>query len=434
MPPSRVPAPGPAERCQAGTARPAMLATPPMRIVVSAADGGAGAPWLERYLLRQQYATLIAADCEGLVRPGVAASWRAEDGGLAWTFWLRDGLRLADGAPLDAAAVVAMWRGLRADTALWPGVTGMTAVGVRALRVNLRQPVHDPVHFFHPAYALRGARGEPTGTHALLLPGGDSAPPGEDLATLEPLRPLVGRSPVLARLLPAATDHRDLLDLRQANAAAEVTVHVTRDPRVVAHARADSSWEVLPLGWDRTYVLTARSAGEPLVGPSDADLAALARDAVTGVARAAPGEPWWERTDCLLPAPQMLPVGRQLGYDPRDPAARALAERIVALAGSAAVPAWIPAVLRADPGRPGAARAVPMDSLSLLRGLASGTVVAAITAVAPLPSPGCEGAPPRLPGGAVMPLVQTRAWALVRGRLPSIVLLGDGTFQFASPQ
>lgn len=405
-----------------------------MRVVASDAMAGAGASWFERYIQRQQYLTLIAADCDGGTIPGAATRWTTGGDGRTWTFWLRPDLRLADGSPLDAAAIVAAWQRDRADSVTWVGVADLTAVDAHALRIDLRHPLQDPLLFFHPAYALRGPAGGSSGTHAWLAPNGDIASPVGVHAVLEPNRPLAGRPPIVAQLMPAAMDHRDALDARRGDPTANAEVHVTRDPRVVAHARASGDWEVLPMGWDRTYVLTARSAGQERAAPTEQDLAALARDAVPGDARAVFGNPWWGiATDCLLPAPAMLPIGRQLGYDRRDPVAQALAERIVALALGGGATGWIPAILRSEPGRPGAARAVAMDSLALHRALAAGTVVAAISAVPSLPAPGCAARPPRLPGGDEIPLVQTRAWALVRGRLPPIVLLGDGTFYLTSP-
>ena len=63
----------------------------------------------ERLLFRQLYETLVRVDCNGRVRPGLAASWRLDADGRTWIVTLRDGARFADGTAVTAGAVRASW-------------------------------------------------------------------------------------------------------------------------------------------------------------------------------------------------------------------------------------------------------------------------------------------------------------------------------------
>ena len=54
--------------------------------------------------------TLVDADAEGRLQPGLATGWEASEDGLTWRFRLREGVRFHDGTPLDAGAAVASLR------------------------------------------------------------------------------------------------------------------------------------------------------------------------------------------------------------------------------------------------------------------------------------------------------------------------------------
>jgi len=49
--------------------------------------------------------SLVDADAEGTLRPGLATDWSVSEDGSRWLFSLRDGVRFHDGTPLDASAV-----------------------------------------------------------------------------------------------------------------------------------------------------------------------------------------------------------------------------------------------------------------------------------------------------------------------------------------
>src|SRR6056297_3160574 len=51
--------------------------------------------------------TLVEADADGRLRPGLASAWQASGDGLVWRFTLREGVRFHDGTPLDAGVAAA---------------------------------------------------------------------------------------------------------------------------------------------------------------------------------------------------------------------------------------------------------------------------------------------------------------------------------------
>jgi oligopeptide transport system substrate-binding protein len=95
------------------------------------------------------------------VEPDLAESWDVDQGGLVWTFHLRDGLRWSDDAPITAADFRRSWlralepataaayagpvlgivRGARRFHATGAGEVGVEAVDDRTLRVTLQHPV-----------------------------------------------------------------------------------------------------------------------------------------------------------------------------------------------------------------------------------------------------------------------------------------------------
>lgn len=56
------------------------------------------------YQRLQVMETLVDADAEGALRPGLATAWSASDDGLTWTFTLRTGVTFHDGTAMDASA------------------------------------------------------------------------------------------------------------------------------------------------------------------------------------------------------------------------------------------------------------------------------------------------------------------------------------------
>jgi len=135
---------------------------------------------------RQVFDTLVAYR-EGStdVEPSLATRWAVSKDGLTWTFWLREGVRFADGAPLTAADVVASFgRGLRADpaspaagwAALLRGVPGVIkevrAPDARTVHIVLVQPYAPLLTVLaHPALAISRAASSTEGSIRLVGTG-----------------------------------------------------------------------------------------------------------------------------------------------------------------------------------------------------------------------------------------------------------------------
>jgi peptide/nickel transport system substrate-binding protein len=90
--------------------------------------------------------SLVAKDFDRKIVPGLARSWKVSDDGLNWSFDLKDGVKLHDAMPLDAAALKASFeRALSPDLkspiagSLLGPVETMTATG-QTLQIKLKQP------------------------------------------------------------------------------------------------------------------------------------------------------------------------------------------------------------------------------------------------------------------------------------------------------
>jgi hypothetical protein len=415
----------------------------------------------ERIAFRHLYETLLAVDCTGALRPRLARSWTAEDGGRAWRLALRDGAAFWDGAPVRAADVIESWRtlppgdgGASADALVARGRRDLRAavaasaevVDDRTLRIRLDRPSAEPPAWLaDPALAVHrpaggGAWPEGTGPYRLhvdaLLPGegGRGEGAGRVIAFPEGWTPGDAR-PVLRFRLAHVPDPREVLD------AGEDLV-LTDDPSALAYAATLPGLEALRLPWDRAYALLA-GAGAVRPGDDDAERAlraALARDAVRAETRAA--EPsWWADVSAScesVPAPA-VPLAREdrgapariaapprtggarIVYPWEDATARDLAERLVALAAApagAASPPWVRGLPRVAEGLAGAAFAD-----ALLRRSEAAFVL-------PLPRDGALPCAARFapgPGWVLRPLVDARRRLIAGDDVTGLAVDGDGT-------
>ena len=202
--------------------------------------------------------------------------------------------------------------------------------------------------------------------------------------------------PVLRFSPKLAADARDLLD-----AGADVVV--TRDERALAYARSRPNLLPVPLAWDRTYLLV--SAAALPVGNL--------RDAVRADTRP-PAPPFWWTGDSLCVGEfngtnqsrirLVIPTG--------DPIARDLATRIVAGTAGLVVAA--------------------LDSVELGRALERGMDAGYLLAV-PRERPAACPVTPWPGGGHVTPLIETRAYAIIRQGALRISTDADGLFRIVEP-
>jgi hypothetical protein len=224
-------------------------------------------------------------------------------------------------------------------------------------------------------------------------------------------------------------DPRDLLD-RQLPGA---DVVITRDPSSLAYARSRNDLHAVPLPWDRTYVLITPSSVPPAPPPDPADRDALAQDVVPGDARGAEAPFWWERDSlCPVRGPVLSNPAGVIAFPSGDPVARALAERVLALATSASPPRWLGHLFPGGGLKP-ALRVMPYDPPAFDSLLARG---GASLYVAPFPRTAparCRGVSRHAIGFRSVPLVDTRAYLIARRGVPPFAVDGDGMVRFLPP-
>ncbi|OLC06838.1 MAG: hypothetical protein AUH42_04730 [Gemmatimonadetes bacterium 13_1_40CM_70_11] len=211
-------------------------------------------------------------------------------------------------------------------------------------------------------------------------------------------QPVVAPAPAIAFRDMSGSDPRDVLD-------GGVDLLLTNDPTVVSYAGSRPQYAVLPLMWDRTFVLAVQ------VGPvPDVDRADLAR-AVHAEARAGQGPPCppvdagGGGRDSAAAQPS-LSVQR-LVFDRTDPTARELAERLVA---RGVLGAGVPA-----------AGLAPADFTSALRSNSAWAYVATVSTTADCAT-WYDRHEPR-----VRALIDVRHYAVVRRGTARLLLDADGS-------
>ena len=404
---------------------------PPTRTAgVATTDG-------ERFVHAQLYETLVALDCTGAVQPGLASSWRS-DGGRRQIVRVRDDARFWGGAPVTATDVIGAWRTSTIAARFLADST--TVLDERTLAIPL--PESELRTLADPAFALRRPVGDapwPEGTGAYRVASSGNVRNG----ALE-LVPVAadGTRPRVVVTTANARDARDRLD-----AGADLVL--TRDADVLGYAAARADVQSIPLPWDRTYVLLSphELSISPATTPSaDSARAALARDVVRADARAAEGPYWWRSiSSCAQRAIEHSVPSRafrsSVVYRADDRVASQLAERLVALAEmtrstsnagavdltrdllSSTPPAIAqglqPAAFDSMFARPAVPLAYVIDIPS--HAIAPCAYVNQLLARAPWwsssESDGLAG---------LVPLVETRAHAIVRGNRVSFVIDGMG--------
>ncbi|MGH7945268.1 MAG: ABC transporter substrate-binding protein, partial [Opitutaceae bacterium] len=386
----------------------------------------------ERLLFRQLYETLVRADCNGRVGPGLAASWRLD--GRTWIVTLRENARFSDGMPVTAADARASWTRDGIGDELRPQVSrlvqSIVSVGDRALAITLRtQRVDVPVALAHPDLAITKSVADspwPLGTRSARI-------------TPEGHTPLTGAATVITvardnlpaiRFLVDPGDPRDLLDQG-------VDLLLTRDPAALDYAATLPQFQSVPLAWQRTHVLLTPGRSRSSPSLSEEARQVLADDAVRGEARGARGPFWWQMLpDCEValspPRDQSSPTPR-IVYDASDEAARDLAERFVGLvrASGPAATAFLDALLPDRPRRTyRRATGLTGEALALARRL--GTDAGYVMSFDSRPVDPCRDLQALMDGArwldpeTIVPLVETRLQAIVRRGRSGVTAEWDG--------
>jgi hypothetical protein len=422
----------------------------PASTVVSVAVGQAPDPAhapaprtaAERIVFRQLYETLVRVDCAGTVLPGIAASWSADEHGRVWQFRLHPGASFADGAPLDARAVVESWTAPAVLVRASAVFASVSAASERDLRVELRAASLQPYVFADPglAVARRVANASwPIGSGVFRVEGSTDA----RVTRIVQRAARAGAPAAIEFRTIANADPRAALDMG-------MDVVVTSDATAVAYAHALPAYDVTPLPWNRTYILATRAlrvADDTLMGPSTNELAALARDALPRGTRPAVPPFWPDAVACRPVVPtQPTPTGARaraltIAYPRGDAVARAIAERLVALAWPASrTPSWLRALLPRDYGAAGPPVAAAMAEAAVLDSLRTGR---GLTFVVPLPrnaAAPCAGAAlDAEPGDAgltgtpnwrITPLLDAHDYLVHRRNFGVITVESDGTIRF----
>ncbi len=283
------------------------------------------------------YETLLTVDCTGRVQPALARrAVRHADGTLVVdlrrdaTFW--------NGDAVTAAAVLSAWRG-SADPLARQIAESSVAMDGLSLRIVL--PDDDVSVLARPALAIARSNGtsgwpEGTGRYRIVEPAGP-----ERSLRLEPTRP--GAAPSVEVRSADASRGRDLAD-------AGFDVLVTTDATLAAYAARYDSSSVNALPWSRTLALLVPASDDssPGAAPGTPDALALpdssgaarvlaeslVRDVLRADARPAAAVGPGADTRCpgvTVPSSASRTRRPRLVYANGDAAARAVAERLVAL-------------------------------------------------------------------------------------------------------
>jgi hypothetical protein len=393
------------------------------------------APWPrnreERFVFSHLYETLVKVDCRGMVQPGLAKSWKkASDG---WYVELQEDAHFWDDTMVTTDDVKSSFEPLIHD-------------GLAIGPVDIVDETHAIIHgdfdvglLAFPMLAIRkgsSPSGLPMGTGAWMV---DSAT-GAD-GTI--LRPVNGRAPIVR---VTQEDEANAMDILSGSADAMIT----DDSAVIDYAHTKAHADLIPLAWDKAYILMAppphfltpipRSLCDELaknVAPVDAR-------GGSGLLAASPpcGGSGWETTrqggDFKLAA--------RVFYLSTDMTSRALAERLVALASMDTVSsAEARALSRSVPEMKSGTRAVGLNQLEFEQALRDGNDVAYVVALSwciQFPMTGCwlrDHAPWSLPydrdrlAHSALSLVETRPHFIVMSDRISYIDEHNGTVRIMPP-
>jgi hypothetical protein len=196
---------------------------------------------------------------------------------------------------------------------------------------------------------------------------------------------------------------------------------VTRNPALADYVSRNPDFVSFPLPWSRTYVLV--EGGDPPgnfagIAGDTAAKASLAKDAVRAQARIAEPPYWWEnRGRCgVTSTPPSKILSSRVVYPADDEVARGLAARLVALA---------------DPAR--GLQAAGVESSEFAATLRAGSERAYVLGLPRQSLAPCRDGSSLPAGAAVVPLIDTRALAIVRKGAPPLAVEWDGTLRIARP-
>ena len=216
----------------------------------------------ERLVFAQLYETLVNVACDGRILPGLAQYWACTEDSTVWVFTLRQGARLWDGTRITSDLVKQAWAASqncprsRSQASPWAWLnahsSSVKALDGLRLAVTLPEPQAEfPTLLAHPATAVALPREGwtwPVGSGPCRLRASTPAP----LPILEPRpnphHPRAPRWEGLKFLVHPGADPRDLADKT-------FDLMVIRDRRAQRFFAEVPGRQVLPLPWDRLYLL-----------------------------------------------------------------------------------------------------------------------------------------------------------------------------------
>lgn len=373
----------------------------------------------------QLYETLVRVDCTGRVIAGLAIEW-SSDNGRDWQFGIRRGATFSDGRPASARSVAAALAAL-------PVFAGVAAMGEYDLRVMLAEPAD--VRLFARRY-LTVRRSEGTGTATgtgAYAPLPDS--PDRVLHLVARGVPAGSGADAVRASRPDTIAVRAFGDDLRRAIDAGVDMLVTHDAAAIAYARARSGYLIEPLTWSGTYVLAASDDGD---GQADVPPDAFPAAVVGAAARPAQPPFWWAGCSAGRGADDFsgaAPAGT-IATQPRilflrdDPVARAIAERITALARGR-TPQWLATRLASRD----APMAVGVGRAELRAALEDGGALAVVTQVRRVEHGGCNPGStveygPLLHRWSVTALIDIRDDLVYRPGIGRVTVDADGTLRF----
>ncbi|MCP4290826.1 MAG: hypothetical protein GY780_03205 [bacterium] len=309
----------------------------------------------ERLVFAHLYETLINVDCQGNITGGLASAWSCTEDSTVWVFTIRRGARFWDGTHVTSRDVRDAWaanqgcprRGDQTPLWTWFNARAKTIKLIDETRLAIQLPEPQsrfPLLLAHPATAISVKRDGwtwPVGSGPLRLRASSPAPMPDLDCLPNPHHP---KDPIWKKLtfrvLPGA-DVRDLV-------SRDVDLCLTRRLDAVRFYQDMPGFSTATLPWNKLYLLVcppekkavpwvelakklepekdlnlvaARHWDEivfPAGGPSDCPQ-------LTGpISRRNNANRDWNLGDANLDA-------QTIAYPMNDPAAKALAERMVAL-------------------------------------------------------------------------------------------------------
>jgi len=312
--------------------------------------------WFEsRNLFDLIFETLVSLDEQGKPEPALASSWQAESGNQRWQFRLRHGVTFQDGAPVTSDAVAAS---LRRTNPTWKVFSEGEAVVIERDSPAPNLPAELTLR---RNSIVKRESGKITGTGPFAVSQWES---GKKLVLAAREEYWGGRAFVDAIEIEMGRNFREQMISFDLGKTQVIEVAPEQAHRTTAEGRDVESSAPLEL----IALVFSRDSQSPEDGRQRQALAlSIDRELLNTVVLQGGGEPaggllpnWMTGYGFLFPASINLELARlvrseiphttswTLGYDPADPAARLIAERIVLNARDAGLGLQITSASSAD--------------------------------------------------------------------------------------